>query len=407
MVGYNSFAVFLFSAIALVIASGFSFGAVLLIVGSAALLWKRPKLALKKNDYTLIGVFVLYFVVYTANNIFHADPLREYDAPLRFLLAVPVLLSLLAYPAKPAALWGGLACGAIGAGVFIGWQHEIEGIGRPGGNTNPIQFGNISMLLGIFCLCGLAWAQTRQRRAAWTVLLAVGAILGVYGSILTGSRGGWFALPICAGIVAVHLIGIHRKRYLYAGLLALAALLAALYAAPQSPIRERSELAVQELQDYFKQGKENSSVGERLEMWRSAIAMLPGHVWLGWGKQGYMARKIELIREGKIAPGIAEYTNAHNDYLDALVKRGIGGLLALLALYLAPLLLFARHLKNPDRELHPYALAGVCLSISYILFGLTTTFMTLNIGVMMFAFPTVILWSSMRNQQRAALSVKG
>lgn len=399
MFAFNSLAVFLFSAIALTIGSGYSLGAAMLFLGSAALLWKRPRLALKKEDYLLIGVFLFYFAVYTANVLLHGDPDREFDGPLRFLLVIPVLLSLLAYPAKPAAWWGGLAAGAIGAGLFVGWQHLAEGLERPGGNTNAIQYGNVSMLLGILCLCGLAWAGTRPRQAGWRALMAAGAAFGVLGSIFTGSRGGWIALPVCACVLAVRHGGAHGRRHLYAGLLALAALLAVLYALPQSSIRARSELAAREARAYLDTGVADSSVGIRLEMWRSALSMLPGHLWLGWGKQGYMEHKAVLIKQGKLAPGIGEYTNAHNEYLDALVKRGLVGLLALLMLYLAPLLLFARRLAGPDRRAHPYALAGVFLSLSYMLFGLTTTFFTLNIGVMMFAFPVVILWSLLRRQQ--------
>lgn len=404
MVGYNSFAVFLFSAIALVIASGFSLGAVLLIVGSAALLWKRPKLALKRDDYLLIGVLALYFTVHSANNYYHGAPGREYDAPLRFLLAIPALLLLLAYPAKPAAIWSGLAVGAIGAGIFSGWQFLVEGQARTGGTTNPIQYGNISILLGILCLCGLAWSLKQLRKTFWTALLVAGTVFGLLGSLFTGSRGSWIALPFCIVILAIHHANSEGKRYLQAGLLALVMLIGVAYALPQSSIRQRTELAVQEAQEYIASGNAGSSVGARLEMWRSGIAMVPEHPWTGWGKQGYMNQKMSLIGEGKIAAAIGEHTHMHNEYLDALVKHGILGLAVLLALYLVPLRLFARKFKNCADNVHPYAIAGVLLTVSYILFGLTQAFLTHNNGVMMFSFLLIILWSALRSEQRSALA---
>lgn len=401
MTGYNSLAVFLFSALALVITGGYGLGAAMLLLGSTVLLWKRPKLALKKGDYLLIGVLFLYFAVNTVNNVIHADPGREYDAPLRFLLAIPALLLLLAYPARPASLWTSLSLGAIGGGIFVGWQGLVEGIERPGGTTNAIQYGNVSMLVGILCLCGLMWASTRRR--GWTALLTLGAVFGMFGSLMTGSRGGWIAMPICSYILVRHHADVHGKRYLYVGLLALAALIGVAYAIPQTTIRARTELAIHELQDFSATGNVKSSTGERLEMWRTALAMVPDHPWLGWGRTGFMEHKVVLIREGKISSAIGEYTNSHNDYLDALVKHGIIGLLAQLSLFLVPPLLFARQLTDGRQPAHPYAIAGVLLGTCYIVFGLTTTFLTVNNGVMMLAFMTVILWSQVRQHQRTAI----
>jgi O-antigen ligase len=401
MVGYNSLAVFLFSALALVLHSGYSIGASLLFVASALLLWKRPVLALKRADYLLIGALLLYFLVRTAIVAFHADPGREYDAPLRFLLAVPVLLLLLAYPAKPAALWAGLAVGAIGGGIFVGCQHLAQGVLRPaGGTTNPIQFGNISMLMGILCLTGLGWALAQPRRLGWSALLLLGCAFGIIGSLLTSSRGGWIALPVCACVLSLHYANMHGRRYWYGGMLALAALVALAYAIPQSSVKARTLIALQEVRDISLPGSTETSLGQRLHMWRNVIAMAPAKPLLGWGKQGYMDRKRALIEDGKAPNSIGEYTNAHNEYLDALVKQGVLGLAALLLLFLLPLSLFARELKSPDRRRHPYALAGVSLGICYMVFGLTTTFLTLNIGVMMLAFLTAILWSALRAAAR-------
>ncbi len=397
MVGYNSLAVFLFSALALVVGGGYSIGATLLFVASTLLLWKRPVLALKRADYLLIGTLLLYFFTRTAIVAFHADPAREYDAPLRFLLAVPVLLLLLAYPAKPAALWAGLAVGAIGGAIFVGWQHLAQGIPRPdGGTTNAIQFGNISMLLGILCMTGLDWALTQPRKAGWSALLLLGSVFGMVGSLLTSSRGGWIAMPVCACVLCLHYANIHGRRYLYAGLLTLGMLITVAFTVPQTTVKERILASLNEARDFSHAINIDTSLGQRLEMWRTAIILVPAQPLLGWGKQGYMNQKKVLIRQGKAPPSIGEYTNAHNEYLDALVKQGVVGLTALLVLFLLPLSLFARRLKSPDRRVHPYALAGVSLGICYMVFGLTTTFLTLNIGVMMLAFLTVILWSSLR-----------
>jgi O-antigen ligase len=287
---------------------------------------------------------------------------------------------------------GGLAVGAIGAGIFVGWQYFILGMERPGGHTNAIHYGNVSMLWGMLCLSGVMWARLEHRQIFWTVLLVVGAIFGMLGSFFTGSRGGWIVLPICAGIFIIQLCSVYGKRYFYSSILMLIALFFVISLISKTPVMERIELATHQVKIYFNGRDDNTLVGHRLEMWRTAIAMVPEHVWFGWGMQGYMKNKVDLIQKGKIMPEIAEYTNVHNEYIDSLVKHGAIGLLALFLLYSVPFFLFFRHIKNPNLNIRPYALAGIFLILNYILFGLTTTFLTINIGVMMLSFLTVILW---------------
>ena len=399
MVAYTSFAVFISCALALVIASGFSYGAALLFLAGAVLLWKRPALHLTRDDRLLCGVFAGYFLLHALENGLHHAALREYDAPARFLFAVPVILVLCAWPPRAEALWSGVAVGGIGAGIFAAFHHTDVRQLTLGGLTNPIQFGNISTIVGMLALAGIGWAVHQPRRGLWLTVLALGAAGGIIGSILSSSRGSWLALPFCLCILVVHFARAYGRRVLYAGAGASLILLGGLYAQPESEFRQRSDLAEKEVQDYLK-GRSNdstgTSVGQRLEMWRAGVTMIPGHLLLGVGKEGYMDGKQALIDAGRANPAIAQHTHLHNDFLDALVKRGLPGLLATLAVLFTPLWLFVRRLHGPAAA-RPYALAGVLLCTSYIVFGLTQAFFTHNNGVMVFAFWTAMLWTLLRH----------
>lgn len=397
---YTSVAVFLFSAIALVIPSGFSFGAVLLLVGSAALPWKRIKPKLKTADRVLIVVLAQYFVICVLANLIHHEIAREYDIPSRFVLVIPALLLLLAYPPNPAAIWGGLAVGAIAAGIFAGWQNLDMGLSRADGFTNPIQFGNISLLLGVLCLAGLPWAKSRHQAVFWTGLLLVGAELGILGSVFTGSRGSWISLPFCLFFLYRCYGDEFGKRRAILVLFAIVAL----FATPNSGVKERIQQAVAETTDYVNAGDAENSSGARLEMWRIGLMIFPEHPWLGWGKQGYMNKKEQLIEAGQASPIISEHTHLHNEYLDALVKRGLPGLASVLLLYLAPLLLFARAMKRAGPKARPYAVAGMLLVACYLGFGLTQAFLTHNNGVTMFAFLLAVFWASLRGHEHEGLN---
>ncbi len=398
MVAYTSFAAFLFCALALVVPSGSSYGAALLFLGGAVLLWRRPPLGLKRDDRLLCWLFAGYFLLYAFENALQHAALRDYDAPARFLLAVPVVLVLCAWPPRATAFWGGVGVGAIGAGIFALFHQQTVRQLTFGGVTNPIQFGNISIVLGMLALAGIGWALQQPRRFWWTALLALGAAGGILGTILSNSRGSWLALPVCLCIVAIHYALTHGRRVLVMGIGATLVLIGGLYAQPHSEVRQRSDLAEQEVQAYLN-GRTNdssgTSVGQRLEMWRVGATLIPGHLLLGVGKQGYLDGKQALIDAGKANPAIAPHTHLHNDYLDALVKRGVPGLLATLAVLFAPLWLFGRHIRGSG-AVQPYAAAGVLLSTCYIVFGLTQAFFTHNNGVMVFAFSMAILWALLR-----------
>jgi O-antigen ligase len=161
-------------------------------------------------------------------------------------------------------------------------------------------------------------------------------------------------------------------------------------------------VALEDIKEFKDNDNTTTSIGKRLEMWRTAWALSDEHIWLGMGRSGYLDAKQKLAEEGKMDASVKDYTNAHNDYLDALVKRGIIGLAALLALFLVPLTLFARALRHGPASARPFALAGVILCSCYMIFGLTTSSLTLNIGIIMLVFPMVILWALLRQQERIA-----
>ena len=395
---YTSVAVFLFCALSLVIPGGTAIGATMLSLGSVMLVRTRQNLPLQNHERALVAVLLLYFFVCAFTNWFHHDPLREYDAPSRFLLAIPALLLLRQWPPARAAFWGGVIAGAGGAGLLAVWEKLELSAPRASGYTNPIQYGNISMLLGILCLAGLGWAASQRRARWWLAMLLAGACIGIFGSFLPGSRGSWIGLPVCLVILYRHYGRSVSRRYLLSGSLLAVAALGAVYTAPQAGIQGRMHDAVTETDGYFETGNANTSVGARLEMWRTGFMIFPEHPWLGWGKAGFMQRKKQLIGEGKVAAFTGDHTHSHNEYIDALVKRGVLGLTGLLVFYGVALSVFVHRLKHAAAEQRPYALAGVLVMVNYIAFGMTQAFLTHINGVMTLVFMLVILMTLSRTE---------
>lgn len=384
---YTSLAVFLLGAIALIVSSGYSVGAALLLLASPWLLVIRPSLGLTRQDWMVIGILIAYSSAGMLAALFDGQIPRGLDKPARFLLAVPPLLLIMAYPPRLAWMWSGLACGAIAAGTWATWQKLVEGAARAGGLTHIIQFGNLSLLMGVLCLAGLGWAWAqRSRRRRWLLLLGFGALCGILGSMFSGSRGGWVGFPL---MLFVLYRGYGRqlpKQIKLVVILVLTVVVSLIYVIPQSGVQARAHEALSDIKRYLSDESRTTSVGARFEMWIGATHLIKESPLLGHGENGYQAGMQRLADKGIIHPGVTIYDHAHNDFIDAFVKRGAVGLLLLLALYLVPIRLFTPWLNDANIELRSIAIAGVLLPVAYIDFGFSQVFMKHNSGVTMYAF---------------------
>ena len=399
---YSSFAVFLLGAIALIVPSGYSLGAVMLLLGSAWLLVARPRLGLTRQDGWIIAALLVYAGVGMLEAGWDGQGTRGLDKPIRFLFAVPAMLLVMAYPPRLSWLWSGLALGAIGAGSWAGWQKLIDGVVRAGGYTHLIQYGNLSMLMGVLCLAGLGWAYVQPRRLPWLLLLGLGALFGIMGSLFSGSRGGWIGFPLVL-LVLYRGYGRGLPALIKAAVLVIVVAGGALvYALPQTGVQMRVQAAFYDVEQYFTHNNPATSVGSRFEMWKGAAHLIAEKPLTGWGDNGYFTAMEQLVDEGVLHPVVTRYGHAHNDFIDAFAKRGLIGLAVLLALYLVPLRLFARQLQAKGYELRSLAVAGVLLPVTYIDFGLSQVFMAHNSGVMMYAFWLAVLWGSYSASIKAA-----
>ncbi|WP_236645473.1 O-antigen ligase family protein [Aidingimonas lacisalsi] len=389
---YTSVSVFLLGALALVAPTGYSYGSVLLLLGSAGLLVSRPPMHVNREDRVMIVTLMGYGLLAMGFAWIGGEGVRGFDKPLRFLLAAPIGLLILAYPPKLSWLWCGMAVGAVGAGILSGWEKLIADVPRPGGFGQPIQFGNIGMLMGVLCLSGLGWAVVQKRRRWWVGLLILGAVGGFLASIFSGSRGGWVGLPL---MLVVLYCAYGREISAWCRIVAVGAIVGLfllVWAIPQIGVQHRVERAVSEIQLYISGEQLTSSIGNRFEMWRGAGHLFVEKPLLGWGDEKYRQAMKQLADEGVIQPKAASYGHAHNEFVDHAAKHGVIGLLAIIGLYGVPIVLFWPGLKAKSSDTRALAAAGMTVSVGFIGFSLTQGMMSHNSGAMVYAFWLATFW---------------
>ncbi|WP_052481316.1 O-antigen ligase family protein [Gilvimarinus agarilyticus] len=401
---YASYSVAAAAALCLAIPSGYSYApALLFLCGLPILLIKRPRLGLERSDWLLITTLLFYFAASGVISAYHQLAGSSFEEPSRFLLIIPVLLYLLAYPPREEYWWGALVVGTLAGGSLALWQMLVEDRHRAGGFMNPIQFGNLSLLMGVLCLTGIGWARQQRNATYWYVALCFAAVAGAIASLVSGARGGWLALPVMLMLLYVSYRRYLPRRTLALALAVLAVGLTVMYLVPQTGVQARIDRAMEDVQDYSNGVRMNSSVGMRLEMWSAGTELAVQKPLLGWGESAYGQKLTGLIDDDRSRMIISHYTHVHSDALDVFLRRGLIGLFALLLVYAVPFTLFARKFIRGGAG-DCYAAAGMILCSSIAIFGLTQAFFRHNSGVTVYLFYMVVLWAYLRAAERRTVA---
>ena len=410
--GLASAAAFMVPGLALWLPSGYSYGAALLLLAAVvgAPWWWRACKVSRESGWLVLSIVVMGFV-WLLDSSDGAWRWGALDRPSKYLLALPCLFFLLAYAPNPRWLWTGITLGALGSGGIALYQIGVLHLPRAAGYTNAIQYGNLCVLLALMCLVLLATrppgVQTWRR-----LVMAVGVVLGLVGSVLSQSRGGWVALALIFPALALVLRPYIGWRQFAAGTAALLCALSVLVFVQRHGLEERLDMAVTEAQQFEQKGDAVSSVGQRLAHWQLAWDMGLARPLLGWGKSGYDAEKQRQVNAGQAHPFLLEFAHVHNEVLDLFAKHGLLGVLALLLFYGVPLALFwptrARVMvpaTNGGMQLDRTALAlhlvGWTVPVAYIAFGLTQVFFAHNSGNVFYLFMVMLVHSCLQARQHA------
>ena len=406
---------FLLPALTLALPSGYAYGILLLSLCAVitAPQWLRQPLAPAPARW-----LILVFVVMGAVWFYGGDLTKGWsilNKPSRYLLAVACIPFVFAFPPPGKFLLLGIAVGAAAGGLKALFDVHVLGYDRAWiesaiKSSGAIQYGNLSGLFGL--MCWVQWVVFQDRwRWQQQMLMVVCALLGLLGSLLSQTRGGWLALALCmlplSWLLARFLWG-RRMLVGGAGLLVLVLLLC-WYQAPQ--LEQRWQLAQSEVSRYVEDGNAQTSVGQRLDHWQLAWNMGLDRPLGGWGEVGYQQEKQRRVAVGLAHPIVLEFGHAHNEWLDMFAKRGLLGVVGLLLFYAVPLALFwplRTRIQGPDglidRPVLCLRLVGVLLPLGYLGFGLTQVFLAHYNGNMVYLFMVLLTMAALQSRTPGSAS---
>jgi O-antigen ligase len=228
-------------------------------------------------------------------------------------------------------------------------------------------------------------------------LLLVVVVVGFYAVLVSGSRGGWVAIP---AVVALFLSVKTGKLSIGKKIISISLLMAVLYTAyqaPQLPVKSRVDAAVNNVIAYYQEGKVDTSSGFRLEMWKAAWLMTKDSNFLGVGEAQYHGHVIRLIKDDKVDKRLDYYSAPHSQYLNSLSEQGIIGLLSLFLMMLIPLRIVIIGLIE-NRQAKSTGLFVAVLIVSYLDFMLTQETLERQLMIVIYAFISSILLGMYRKK---------
>lgn len=386
---------FLFFAFCISVPSGYSYAsAVLLLLSLPLLINKKNYSVLDKNSKCLLLAFLAYVLTQGISILWDGGALKEFDRPSRALMGIAILLLCLRYPPRFLWLMNGIATGAIAAGVRALWDRQISGYGRAFEWMMPIQGGDISMSLGLLSLCGVMWA-IKKSYFSYLIYFSIASVMGILGSILSQSRGGWILFPLILFICYRMFREWFSQRAKWTMIGALCILIG-FCLLPQSGVPQRVQDTKQDISFYLSGGPKDTSLGYRFEFWKSAVDSFIKKPVFGWGNHGVRLSQEQQYKSGFITKEAYDFNgHAHNQFLDEMAKRGVIGLSILLALFLLPLSIFKKQLKTAISPEHKtLAACGIVLVLSTIDYCLSQAFLNHNSGIVFYCLSLVILFVS-------------
>ncbi len=354
---------------------------------------------------------LILFCVYSAVSIlialywpFNADSQRRLLDDLRFLLAVPFFFILRSQEVSHRnlfLLFAVFALAMLSVSLsqyfkmdYIKGVYSYYGYSRPSADVNPMRYAIISLVVASFVLN--FWLVNHFKSKAASVLFLVAVVAGVIACILTQTRGVWLAIPLlCLLYICYFYWGARVK--LLSSMVALIMFVTVF--TQHSFVQQRINTTTKNLERYIS-GDNSSSLGARLDMYKASLTLTAHRPILGHGlgafKEESKALRDEGVIGGEAHKGVGTYSTPHNEFFQALVEKGVVGLILTIFMFLVPGLIFYRALKAKNKQIVCYGLCGISMLTVYFVAGQTGTLFNHNILINFYIVMTLLFVGQIR-----------
>lgn len=406
------FSASLFPLICISFGKGYNYASIFLLLSALLSFFPFYKQKLSRDSISYISILLLYFITLTLSVIYTDNSISDLDNPSRAILVIPIFIALIRAPLRIKHLAIGLVLGSFVIGM-IAVYHQVNypGLRAFSGNLGeswmdgymPIQTGGMATTLSVICII-LSLYFFKHKHLLFGFLSLLGSFFALYASILTGSRGSWLFLPVAFS----YFIYVNRNnvsRFILISL-TLGIVVLGSIVSQNDMVKTRISRATNEINLYISGEKRETSLGIRLELWKSAVYTFTEYPIFGVGTKDRQKSRSRHGELGLIDLKVSKKTyHAHNQFLESLSMYGIVGFMGLLGILLGPLYLFEkirRSTQNPEGEMIcQLGSASVIMMIGYCM---TQAFFNHNSGIIYYVVFTSILMAIALSGENAPTS---
>lgn len=336
-----------------------------------SLLFLNKKKTSEQKLYVIVFAMPLLLAVLQMA-VGYPVPTKALDAPSRLFLAAMGIFALVwlrtDYLLRAIAL---LVLAAVGAGVWGYLSTHVpvyfwgDGTRAWNGFSNPIPYSVLAVMFGFLALLLPNRLLSKNDPLAWGIK-SLAMACAAYAAYMAQTRSSLLIVPFLSLLALRYYFGNNwRRGLMYC--LPVFAMLVLFVACTENKIKNRIN---EGMNDFAVIDHDvNTSMGLRVEMWRTAGLIFLEHPVLGVGKAGYYPTIGQWAKEGKASPYVSSAPHPHNELLNMGVEMGVFGLLAGLLLYLFPLRLFWKNMCERDATLRFAGAAGCVVVTAFLVAG--------------------------------------
>jgi len=388
-----------------------TFSALMVLIGILSLGQVKSRLELLPLRLYEKRLLIL-FSVYSAVSIlialywpFNADAERRLLDDLRLLLAIPFFFILRSREVSHRNLFLLFAIFALAMlsvslsqyfrADYIKGVYSYYGYTRPSADVNPMRYAIISLVVATFVLN--FWLVNHFKSKAISVFFIVAAVGGSIACVMTQTRGVWLAIPLLCLLYVCYIFRGAGRLKLFSGIVVL---IVFIVASTQHPfVEQRINTTTKNFERYI-DGDNSSSLGVRLDMYKASLMLAAYRPILGHGLGAFKEKSKALRDEGVIGSeihrSVGTYSTPHNEFFQALIEKGVVGLVLTIFMFLVPGLIFCRALKAKNKRIVCYGLCGISMLTVYFVAGQTGTLFNHNILINFYIVMTLLFVGQIR-----------
>jgi len=313
---------------------------------------KKDRKPLYKEEKIYLWSFLLFFLVFiisTISNGYSWEQIQKegLGTEIDFLLFIPIYLLIRENKYTQKALFAGIFISIPVIFLFSLYEYYFSSTNSlveisPNNYIKVINGAYSQLFLGPITALSLLMSFYTYKHCfidnRWLWLIApLFIFMGLFTIGLSAARIAYLTIFFGSFIIVLLHMKSLKITFIAFGLI----ILTATSAYQLDSVKLRTDSALRNLSNYFTQINdikkiEYTSVGQRLEVWRSSQYILKEHPFMGIGNGNYPTVIKKHIEQDLVSTIVIGMGQAHNTFIEALISKGSIGLILLLIIFYFP-----------------------------------------------------------------------